>query len=665
MANRYWNPSANANWWDANVWATTDWWDPTWVATPTSSDDVFFTSTNSYKCTVDWTANCLNLDFTWYTWIFYGRAPQILNIYWSLTFSSWMTTDFYCDINLLATSSGKTINSNGKIPNSNIIINWVWWEYTLQNNFTTNKDFTLTKWTFITGNYNFKSSNFIISWTDTRALTLWSNQIECTTFTAKTTTNLTFTKWTSTIKVTWINFLWWWLTYYNLNHSPSWETWQIVWTNTFNNLEIYPRINKLSSYSLANDQIISWTLTISWNSNINRAFIKSDTKWTQRTITCNWTVTVTNADFQDIKWAWSWSWDLSWITWWSWDCWGNTDITFTTPTTTTCSAWTTWSTATWDVRVPLPQDTANFSWSSRTITQDMPRIWSVDFTWSSWLTWTTSTACSVFGSINLTNLATLTASTHGYTFEWRGSNTLTSAWKTWAKIITINVPWWTLTLSDDLSFWSSAYYLQVDWWTFDANDKNYTWSSFVSNSWSTRTIYMWNWLWTLYWDNTSILNMSSTWLTFYPELSTIKFTAVLTENKQFVWWWLTYNNFWNATTWDYVILIIWSNTFNDFKIDAWRQVKFTQSTNNTVTTFTTPNTWDKVVLRSSTTTNATLTKAWWWVISCDYIDIDYITGSPDTTWYMWTHSTDWWHNSQIYFTKPPATTNTTNFFMFF
>jgi hypothetical protein len=676
MANRYWNPSWNANWWDANVWATTDWWDPTWVATPTSSDDVFFTSTNSYKCTVDWTANCLNLDFTWYTWIFYGRTPQILNIYWSLTFSSWMTTDFYCDINLLATSSGKTINSNGKIPNSNIIINWVWWEYTLQNNFTTNKDFTLTKWTFITGNYNFKSSNFIISWTDTRALTLWNNQIECTTFTATTTTNLTFTKWTSTIKVTWINFLWWWLTYYNLNHSPSWETWQIVWANTFNNLEIYPRINKLSSYSLVNDQIISWTLTISWNSNINRAFIKSDTKWTQRTITCNWTVTVTNADFQDITWAWSASWDLSAITGLSWDCGGNSWMTLTTWTTTNWESWATWSTATWSVRVPLPQDTATFTTAwTQTITQDMPRIWSVDFTWSANKTWTTSTNCSVFGSINLTDLATLTNSNNTYTLEGRNYNNmpiwwwvLNSGWKTWGKLFTIDCVDWTYWLWSNFETNGSAWDFTVTSWTFNTNNFNMTlWTNqwFNSTGSKTRAINLWTSLIQIQRDWTQVDFTTVTNLSFNAWQSTIKLIWTITSNRIFTWWWLTFYNVWNATSWAYAITVTWSNTFNDFKIDAWRQVKFTKSTNNTVTTFTTPNTWDKVVLRSSTTTNATLTKAWWWVISCDYIDIDYITGSPDDTWYMWTHSTDWWHNSQIYFTEPPATTNTTNFFMFF
>lgn len=93
---------------------------------------------------------------------------------------------------------------------------------------------------------------------------------------------------------------------------------------------------------------------------------------------------------------------------------------FTTAATCNWSAGSTWSTATWSNHsIPLPQDTATFTTAGTvTITQDMPRIGSVDFsTVSGAKTWTTSTAASVFGSIDLTNLHTLTASTQIYTFE--------------------------------------------------------------------------------------------------------------------------------------------------------------------------------------------------------------------------------------------------------
>lgn len=664
MANRFWNPSWNSNWWDANVWATTDWWDPTWVATPTSSDDVFFTSTNSYTCTVAATANCNNLDFTWFVWTFYARWPQTINIYWNLLFTSWMTLDLYANINLLSTSTWKTITSNWKKINWTLTINWISWEYTLQDNWENNWDFIVSAWSLITNNKTLKCSLLDVSWTDAKNINLWSSAITCVWWRILNSTNLTFNSWTSTINISWIYLTWWWLTYYNIWHSPSWTTATLAWENIFNNLTITWRANLLASYSISNNQTISWTLTINWNSAINRLLILSDTKWTQRTITCNWTVSVSNADFQDIKWAWSWSWDLSSATWWSWDCWWNTDITFTTPTTTTCSAGTTWSTATWDVRVPLPQDTANFSWSSRTITQDMPRIWSVDFTWSSWLTWTTSTACSVFWSINLTDLATLTASTQVYTFEGRWSNTLTSAWKTWSKSITIDIVSWTISLWDKLTT-SVDRTLNITSWTFNANNNDLTiWILNSSNS-NIRTITCWSWTWeiTANWD--MIVFTTITNLTFNKNTSTFKITWNLVSWNSIRLWWLTYYNFWLSGTTTVAPNIIWNNTFNDFKVDAWLSFKLIASSTQTVNTFTAIWTSESpITIRSSTTTNATLAKAWWGTIQCEYIDIDYITWSPDETWYMWDNSTDWTHNSQIYFTNAPATA-TWNFFMFF
>lgn len=68
----------------------------------------------------------------------------------------------------------------------------------------------------------------------------------------------------------------------------------------------------------------------------------------------------------------------------------------------------------------------------------MPRIGSVDFTGSSGLTWTTSTTCSVFGSINLTNLTTLSGGGQPYTFEGRGSNTLNTSGLSLSKVIILN-----------------------------------------------------------------------------------------------------------------------------------------------------------------------------------------------------------------------------------
>lgn len=296
----------------------------------------------------------------------------------------------------------------------------------------------------------------------------------------------------------------------------------------------------------------------------------------------------------------------------------------------------------------------------------MVRCWPIDFTWSANKTFVYSTTeHRIFWSINFTNLSTFTASTWYARLSWKStSNTITSWWKIiWWDII-VDCITWKYTVLDNIEFESSKYF-QLVTWTLDFNDFNIKCRNF-SWQWSwVRTLYMGNWTLEVVKTSSELFNIDTTTnLTFYAEWSTIKMSWVLTWVSTFKWWWLTYNNIWNATTWNYKITYSWSNIFNDFKSDEWRQNYLTASTTNTVTTFTMPKTWTKVIFRSSSTTNATLAKAWWWVIDTDYIDIDYITWSPANTWYMWTNSTDGWHNTNIYFTAPPSLA-TWNMFMMF
>ena len=65
MATYYWNPVADSAWYDGATatWATTDGGTPA-IVNPTSADNCYFTATNSHKCTIAATANCLNLTLT-------------------------------------------------------------------------------------------------------------------------------------------------------------------------------------------------------------------------------------------------------------------------------------------------------------------------------------------------------------------------------------------------------------------------------------------------------------------------------------------------------------------------------------------------------------------------------------------------------------------------
>lgn len=62
-------------------------------------------------------------------------------------------------------------------------------------------------------------------------------------------------------------------------------------------------------------------------------------------------------------------------------------------------------------------------------------------------------------------------------------------------------------------------------------------------------------------------------------------------------------------------------------------------------------------IQSTNTTPATLVKAGGGTVSCDYVNVSYITGSPDITFYMGANSTDGGNNIEIYFTPVPVFTN--------
>lgn len=143
---------------------------------------------------------------------------------------------------------------------------------------------------------------------------------------------------------------------------------------------------KNDSLSIATNITVSGTFTVNGNSVTNRMLVASSGVGMARTITAA-TVSTSNSDWRDITGAGAGSWDLSAITGLSGDCGGNTNITFTSPTTQTATgtASFTWSTHGWTSRVPLPQDTAvvsNAFIAGRTVTMDMPRVGTIDFTGS-------------------------------------------------------------------------------------------------------------------------------------------------------------------------------------------------------------------------------------------------------------------------------------------
>lgn len=242
MANRYWNPATAANWGDANVWALTDGGTAD-QATPTSSDDVFFTSTNVNNCTTADVATCLSLSFTGgtgYTGTF-NMSTQYVEVYGSLVLSSGMTLTITGGSNAFyfyATATGKTVTTAGKqMPTSSF--EGVGGGWTLQDSFTSklNKGINLNTGTLNTNGQTISTYQFTSSTANTRVLTLGASTITCATgWETNTVANgLTINANTSTIIVTGTNgFKGGSQTFYNVELKGTTGT--ITGSNIFNTL---------------------------------------------------------------------------------------------------------------------------------------------------------------------------------------------------------------------------------------------------------------------------------------------------------------------------------------------------------------------------------------------------------------------------------------------
>jgi hypothetical protein len=474
---------------------------------------------------------------------------------------------------------------------------------------------------------------------------------------------------------------------------------------TFYDLSLIPTTpTSGTNHRLRSNIIVTHGLTITNGITVtNRSLIYSYDIGIQKTITITGTTAndFSNVDFKDINVinivdGNQVDLDLSNISGLSGDCGGNDGITFTTGVDQywykSSGASNNWSTITnWYLgtggsggvgRVPLPQDQAifddlSFGAEGMTITQNMPRIPSTTFCGDDGLhpvennpTFTTSSGCSVFGSLILTPNMTLTASTQQYTFEGRGDYILTSAGKTWAKIIAVYNAIGILRLGDDFN--SSTYIYTGYSGRFDANDHNVT-IAFLYNAIALTTagyiIDMGNGTWTinalypsttnLFWYSAGYANM-----TFNAEGSTLKFIDSSNTNGVFTSYGYTFNNIWfdrEASTGSNTLT--YSSTYNEIKDTGTvaHSLLLSAGTTKTVNTFTVNGTAGNLItLASTTTTKATLlvnsSK-----IRCEFLNVDYIIGSPVNSVYMRSGTCiDGGHNSQVYFIDWISITNTGN-----
>ncbi len=665
MAGPYFWVGGTGNWSDAtNHWSTTSGGLPNAANVPTSSDNVSFdilSNTTAYTVTVDVTANCK--DMTWALPSVSG-VPTLagsafnLSVFGSVSFITGMSVSLSTTLLMAATTTGKTVTTNGVQLGCFVNFSGSGGGWTLQDDLTlsgSNKTLTVSNGILNTNAKTVTVGTFV-STSGTRTLTLDNSTINIT-GTSGTPWNISTT---GTLTFSWTNG--------TLNYSGGTVNTQTnlnLASQTYNTINItaagtvVPAMSTTSvknfSYTSTTDKrdnlqfntlwtlAASGSLTFAGNSVVNRAFVSSNGLGTQRTITIpnTATVTLTNVDFQDIASAGTFG---TWTGTSLGDCLGNSGITFDGSTTQTYAGGTNnWSTAAaWTSRVPLPQDDVVVNTTTAgTLTADMPRLGrNIDFTSFTRTVSLSSVANTVFGNLALSTGMTWTQSVN-LIFQGRGSQTITSTTKTFSGT-QIQAFGGTYTLQDA---YTNSGSVTVANGTFASGSFDISAGSFAFSGAATKAI-SGSGVWSITGTSGPIWSANNTGTTVTAFTGTIKFTGNVTTNVTFAGAGLVYPNFWwSSTTATGTLIITGANTFNDVKWNrtTTRTIQWPSATTNTITSWTDESLGTAVLTLTASTggSAAILTKASGFV-STDYLAISdsNAPASPDASiWFAGANST--------------------------
>lgn len=659
-----WNATGNTNWGTASNTQDN-------ASVPTTGDIVIFdgVGTGASNCTLNVSTSVLaSVDFTGYANTLTHNASVNLNVGGNLTFASGMTyTLGSSSTSAIVLSSTWALTSAGKTT-GNITVSGTG---TVVDAITSTGTFAHSSGTLhfdgATDNsglahsiltISIGSSGSVLMGTATYAVSgSWLYSTSGSTFSAGTS-HITFS---NTAPTTTFNNK----TYYDVTFSNA-TTLSLNSTNsslnvTFNNLSITGSAVKTASISLPNPITVTNQFTITGNSAINRPIFTTSSIGTARVLTINsTTVSTNNVDFRDITFARTTAGGLDLTNGGAnliGDCGGNSrtggdgTVTFTTPATQTYTLtgvndnWDTvakWSSS----RMPLPQEDAVLNLESgRTLnTNGVPRIGkNISFSNAGSLSQTASTTTTNYGSIDFTNAFSVSIS-NGHTFEGRGPFTLTSAGKSFAASVTIDMIGGTLTLQDALTVANTATLTLTNGTLIDGGF-SHSIGIFTSTNTNTRALTMTG-TWTMtrssstngiFWNTSTITGM-----TFTAAGSTI-IQNPQTTAKNFVSGALTFGNLTLGANGGNsgAFVFVGSSTFNKITINAPRTVTFTSGTTQTVSNFVATGTAGNVITINSSSAGsaATLTKSGGGTVSCDYLSLRDNTGSPSNTWYYGNNST--------------------------
>jgi len=477
MANRYWVLGGGV--WDSastSNWAAFSGGAPG-ASVPTAADNVFFDANSNVGITAftitmagsprvcnDFTASGLDGIMT------LSGGGIALTVSGSLTFQA---TNFVNGIGgtitFNATSTGKTITTNGIAVSGSVTFNGTGGGWTLGSALTC-QVLTLTAGTFSTSTSNYAVTADSISSSNSNVRTLSLNASTVTLsnvnfpWATATSTNLTLNAGTSNISCTSVAafFAGGGKTFYNVSFTSNALVALLAGmsgANTFNNLTIAGRTTVgLGAFSFSANQTINGIFTVSaGTASAYRMRILSNTSGTARTLICG-TVSLTDVDFKDIVGSGA---AAPFTGTRLGNHKGNTNITFTTAKTvyyrqTGNADWGATGSGSWSstsggalnaTMFPLAQDTAVFpaatypaSTATTTINDDY-HIGTIDMSLrtTNLMTLATSTRTSIVIHGNWTNGTGITISGSGtLTFGGLTTQTITSAGRSFTQPITID-----------------------------------------------------------------------------------------------------------------------------------------------------------------------------------------------------------------------------------
>jgi hypothetical protein len=481
---RYW-VGGTGNWSDTARWSTSS-GGGSGASVPRSHDDVVFDSLSNataYTATVDAVTGGIRTKALTIAGPLVGNvtlagSTAIVGIHGNVTLpATGLTRTYTGAITLSGSATGKTLTTNGVTLDSTIAVNGVGAAWALASAFNIgSRALTVTNGSFDLATYSFTADSIISSTTNGRVIDLGSSTLSLSgaapinlDTTENARANLTFTSGTSQINCSNTNPV---IsgnnqTFYNVSFtSASLSVSRINGSNIFNNLSVAGRTSAgVHFLNVPSNQTINGTLTLSAGTNATmRAFLRSDTIGTTRTLTCA-AFSGTDADFRDITIAGAAA-PVSGTR--LGDCKGNSGITFSAGVNkywvigsgenwnSGLNPWDTSTGGTGSVNAfPLAQDTVIFQSSvpssGQTVTINTAyNIGTIDMSARTSNTMTLATGSqspTIYGNwINGTG-TTLTG-TGTMTFAGRGSQTITSAGRTFTQGVVINSPGGSVALLD-------------------------------------------------------------------------------------------------------------------------------------------------------------------------------------------------------------------------